>query len=231
MHPQIPLPFKLQDDFNFNNFTVGENPLIIKTLQVLNEPFVFLWGENSVGKTHLLQAACQLKTQQGETASYLPLRDLHTLPPAILEGMSSLNLVCIDDIDAIGGKANWEEALFNLFNQIKEAGGRLIISASNTPEESNLALKDLTSRLNSGLCLHLLPLDDANTISVLQDRAKKLGLELNQDTANYLITRFPRDLHTLWQLLDQLDKASLAAQRKLTIPFLKTTLQGTLTTT
>ncbi len=226
MHPQIPLPFQLQDDFNFNNFTTGENPLVVETLQSLNEPFVFLWGEKSVGKTHLLQAACQLKTQYGGTASYLPLRELFTLSPEILEGMSHLDLVCIDDVETIAGKATWEEALFNLFNQIKQAGGRLIISASNTPQQSEVTLKDLSSRLNSGLCLHLLPLNDDNTIQVLRARAKKLGLELNQDTANYLITRFPRDLHTLWKLLDQLDKESLAAQRKLTIPFLKKTLHS-----
>jgi len=228
MNLQLPLPFKRHDDFNFNNFFADENQIIIETLQQLSEPFVFLWGDKSVGKTHLLQAACQLATQQGKTATYLHLRELHKLPPEILEGMENLDLICIDDLDSIYGKEDWEEGLFNLFNQLQQAGGRLVISAVESPKQSSIKLKDLKSRLSSGLALNVQPLSDENTLRVLQLRAKKLGLELNNDAANYLITRFPRDLHTLWGLLEQLDKASLAAQRKLTIPFLKSTLHTVL---
>jgi len=228
MNLQLPLPFKRHDDFNFNNFFADENQIIIETLQQLSEPFVFLWGDKSVGKTHLLQAACQLATQQGKTATYLHLRELHKLPPEILEGMENLDLICIDDLDSIYGKEDWEEGLFNLFNQLQQAGGRLVISAVESPKQSSIKLKDLKSRLSSGLALNVQPLSDENTLRVLQLRAKKLGLELNNDAANYLITRFPRDLHTLWGLLEQLDKASLAAQRKLTIPFLKSTLHTAL---
>jgi len=228
MNQQLPLPFKRHDDFSFNNFSSDENQIIIETLQQLSEPFIFLWGDKSVGKTHLLQAACQLATQQGKTATYLHLRELHKLPPEILEGMENLDLICIDDLDSIYGKEDWEEGLFNLFNQIQQAGGHLVISALESPKQSNIKLKDLKSRLSSGLALNVQPLSDENTARVLQLRAKKLGLELNKDAANYLITRFPRDLHTLWGLLDKLDKASLAAQRKLTIPFLKSTLHTAL---
>jgi len=115
-------------------------------------------------------------------------------------------------------------SLFNLFNQIKQANGRLVVSASFSPQQANIILNDLKSRLNSGLPLNLTTLNDEDTIKVLQTRAQQLGLELNHETARYLMTHFPRDINTLWGLLEQLDQASLAAQRKLTIPFLKTTL-------
>lgn len=226
MHPQLPLPFKLQDDFNFENFIANENQLVVEALKNSGELFIFLWGETGTGKTHLLQATCQRQTELGGTASYLPAKELLASPSQILEGFAKLNLICLDDIDAFFGKPDWEEALFNLFNQIKQAGGRLIVSSTTSPQHAQIMLNDLKSRLNSGLPLNLVTLSDDSTIKALQSRAQQLGLELNQETANYLMTRFPRDLHTLWKLLSQLDQASLAAQRKLTIPFLKTALSN-----
>jgi len=228
MHPQLPLPFKLQDDFNFDNFVASDNQFVVESLMNPNEFFIFLWGEKGTGKTHLLQSTCQHQTQLGGTASYLPLRELFTTSPQILEGLANLNLVCLDDIDALFEKSDWEEALFNLFNQVKQAGGRLIVSSTASPQRAKILLNDLKSRLSSGLPLNLLAPSDEDTIQVLQSRAQKLGLELNRETANYLMTHFPRDLHTLWSLLRQLDQASLAAQRKLTIPFLKATLSSPL---
>ncbi len=224
MHPQLPLPFKLKEAFNFESFIATENQLVIKSLKDADEPFIFLWGDIGTGKSHLLQSACQRQSQLGGTASYLPAKELLGTSAKILEGLASLDLICIDDIDILCEKADWEEALFNLFNQIKQQTGRLIVSATVSPQHLQISLNDLQSRLNSGLPLNLAPLSDESTLQALQARAQKLGLELNRETANYLMTHFPRNLHTLWNLLNTLDKASLAAQRKLTIPFLKSTL-------
>ena len=224
MYPQLPLPFTLQEDFNFDSFVASENQLIVESLKNPNEPYIFLWGSLGTGKTHLLQSACQHQTQLGGTASYLPSKELTNTSPQLLDGLANIDLICIDDIESFYGKPYWEESLFNLFNQIKQVGGRLVVSSAVSPQYAEVTLNDLKSRLNSGLPLNLSALGDESILQVLQSRAKKLGLELNRETANYLITHYPRDLHTLWNLLNQLDQASLAAQRKLTIPFLKTAL-------
>tara|TARA_R110002096_G_scaffold379_5_gene2306 strand:- start:2361 stop:3047 length:687 start_codon:yes stop_codon:yes gene_type:complete len=223
---QLPLPFKLQASFTFENFIPSDNQLVVDALSDPSEPFIFLWGSQGSGKTHLLQACCLSQAQLGKTASYLPLKELLDLSPAILEGMAGVDLVCIDDIELAFGSADWEEALFNLFNQIRQAQGRLIVASNASPQHTHIGLNDLKSRLSSGLPLDLKPLSDSSTISALQVRAQQLGLELNHDVANYLITHFPRDLPNLWRIIDELDHASLSAQRKLTIPFLKSALSN-----
>jgi len=223
---QLPLPFKLQASFTFENFIPSDNQLVVDALSDPSEPFIFLWGSQGSGKTHLLQACCLSQAQLGKTASYLPLKELLDLSPAILEGMAGVDLVCIDDIELAFGSADWEEALFNLFNQIRQAQGRLIVASNASPQHAQIGLNDLKSRLSSGLPLDLKPLSDSSTISALQVRAQQLGLELNHDVANYLITHFPRDLPNLWRIIDELDHASLSAQRKLTIPFLKSALSN-----
>ena len=224
MQDQIPLPLKLQEDFSFEHFIADENALIIESLKNASEPFIFLWGDAGTGKTQLLQATCQYQTQLGKTAAYLPLQELQVFSPQILDGMGNIDLICLEDIELVCGNTQWEEALFNLFNQLRLTGGRLVISSNTSPQQSNVRLNDLKSRLCSGLPLNLKPLSDEGTIKALQAHADKLGLELKHDMAKYLVNHYARDLPNLWSLLDTLNQASLIAKRKLSIPFIKSTL-------
>jgi DnaA family protein len=221
MHPQIPLPLKLRDDFSFSNFIEDENGLICQSLKNTSESFIFLAGGNASGKTHLLQAACQYATQQNLTASYLPLAELYPCSSELLSGMQHIGLICIDDIEKACGDSKWEAALFDLFNQLKQQGGRLIISASTAANYLPIQLNDLKSRLTSGLPLNINPLNDGAIKQALTLRAQQFGLELNREVCQYLLTRYPRNLAFLLALLEELDQATLAAQKKLTVPFLK----------
>jgi len=225
MQDQIPLPLKLQEDFSFDHFIADENALIIESLKNPSEPFIFLWGDAGTGKTQLLQATCQYQTQLGKTAAYLPLQELQVFSPQILDGMGNIDLICLEDIELVCGNTQWEEALFNLFNQLRLTEGRLVISSNTSPQQSNVRLNDLKSRLCSGLPLNLKPLSDEGTVKALQAHADKQGLELTHDMAKYLINHYPRDLPSLWSLLDTLNQASLIAKRKLSIPFIKSTLK------
>ncbi len=82
-------------------------------------------------------------------------------------------------------------------------------------------MPDLNSRLTWGEIYQLNSLTDEQKIKVLQLAAYQRGFQLSDETANFLITRLARDMHTLFKALDLLDKASLQAQRNLTIPFVK----------
>jgi DnaA family protein len=68
-------------------------------------------------------------------------------------------------------------------------------------------------------------LDDAGRIEALRLRAAQRGLQLPYETSEYLLKRMPRDLRSLFEVLDLLDEASLAAQRRLTIPFIRDALE------
>ncbi|MGI9305574.1 MAG: HdaA/DnaA family protein, partial [Gammaproteobacteria bacterium] len=70
--------------------------------------------------------------------------------------------------------------------------------------------------------LHLL--DDEQKLATLRARAAHLGLELPLEAAEYLMKNCPRDLGRLLGIVDELDHASLAAQRRITVPFIKSVL-------
>ncbi len=162
----------------------------------------------------------------GHSAVYLPMREIGPLSPEILFGLEQLSLICLDDIHLITGSADWEEALFHLFNRLRESNCHLIISADQPPNRLNIQLADLKSRLTWGPCYQLQILDDQEQQHALIKAAEQRSISLNSETARYLQQRLPRDMHSLMSLIDWLDHHSLVAQRKLTIPFVRELMQG-----
>jgi DnaA family protein len=112
-------------------------------------------------------------------------------------------------------------ALFNFFNRHRDLGHKLIISSGVAPNALAIQLPDLKTRLNWGLGLNLQTPDDDGRIAALVYKARRMGLEISLPAGRFLLHRADRDMASLWRLLDRLDQASLAAKRKLTIPFLK----------
>lgn len=226
-HPQLPLGLHLGDHARLRNFFAGPNAELLASLRALpegrGERLLYLSGAPGTGKSHLLQAVCATARERGGTAWYLPLDP--GLAPALLEGLEQQDLVCLDDVQRVAGHAPWEEALFHLYNRVRERGGALVVAGQGRPEELGLGLPDLVSRLRWGLLYRLQELNDAERLAALQLRAAHRGLDLPDDTGDYLLRRCPRDLPALFELLDRLDAASLAAQRRLTIPFVRSVLQ------
>ncbi|HLF98059.1 MAG TPA: DnaA regulatory inactivator Hda [Methylococcaceae bacterium] len=228
MSGQIPLELRLDARLDFSGFYPGGNGETVAALMRCAEgggdAFLFLWGPQGHGKTHLLHAAGGRAGEYGRTAVCLPLGDFARLDPAMLDGIEAYDLVCLDDVDAIAGDVAWEEALLHGFNRLRQMERQLIVASSVSPNQLPIALPDLRSRLAWGMALRLQALDDAGKLAVLTGRARHLGLELPVAVGQYLLARCPRDLPTLWALLDRLDQSSLAARRPLTIPFVKTLL-------
>lgn len=224
---QLPLQIKLRDEATRDNFfaTPLTEPLLEQLESQLapqGEPIILLYGPGACGKSHLLQASCHLA---GSAALYLPLRNISDYSPEeVLSGVESLNLVCLDDLDAVLGVPEWELALFNLFNRARAAQCRLLVAASAAPRALSLDLEDLRSRLSWGIVYQLQESSDDDKTAILQFRASRRGLHLTDEVARYIVNRAPRSLDHLLALLDDLDQASLVEKRALSIPFVKQAL-------
>ncbi len=230
MNPQqLSLGVNLNDDATFENFyapiaTPNAQILSVLRLQIetANEPFIFLWGAAGCGLTHLLQGACHHAQTLQKSFQYFPLRELAGYAPdELFVGLEELDVVVLDALDEVINRPEWELALFNLFNRLRDAGKLLLVAAVQGPQELPVNLPDLKSRLQWGTTFHVHTLDDDQKQAALQFRARARGLELNDEVAAYIIQRLPRDMNELFWQLNRLDHASLAEQRKLTIPFVK----------
>jgi len=225
---QLSLAVFLREQCTFDNF-IAENDtqkLVVHALERISEESddsnILLWGELGTGLSHLLQATCKHASESGFTAQYLPLAEfLEFDADAVLSGLANLNLLCVDDIELCTGDANWEQGLFHLYNQLKAQGGKLVCSMHVSPQSLGFELADLRSRILSAPTFKLTELSDDGKVEALTRRAESMAMELPPEVANYLINRVSRKSDNLFSLLNQLERASMAQQRKLTIPFVK----------
>lgn len=220
MSQQLTLGIRLRDDATFDNYFADQNEQVVHTLQAQDEPYIFMFGEDGTGKSHLLQAACHQVGEKGTPVLYLPLSE-PGLVPAMLDGLELMSLIALDDIQAVMGDDAWESALFNLYNRVREKGGKMIVSSTKPLAALNIKLADLRSRLSWGPLFQLNTLSDPDKQLALQKRAKNRGLDLADDVAAYLLKHSTRDMNSLFVLFEKLDKASMVEKRKLTIPFIK----------
>ncbi|WED43135.1 DnaA regulatory inactivator Hda [Legionella cardiaca] len=229
MNRQLALAIQLNDEATLADFCWGSNQLlqeqISKSLAGSGERLLTIWGNSGSGKSHLLQACCQALSIQKATI-YLPLQILKEWGPESIDGVEAHTLIAIDDIDLIAGNAAWEEALFHLYNKVRDNEETLLIISSRQPlTATKINLADLHSRLGWGLVMQLNELSDELKIQTLQQHARKRGFELPLSVGQFLISRCARNMHDLHVILNQLDEASLAAQRKITVPFVKSILK------
>jgi DnaA-homolog protein len=222
---QMALPLRLADHAVFESYLATGNEALVATLVDFaggaGAQGCWIWGPAATGKTHLLQATCD---KAGDLSVYVPLRMLSDAGPAILDGLASRELICIDDVDTVAGDSDWEEALFSLCNEALDADRSLVVSAAMSSRECPIQLPDLQSRLARLATFQVHPLSDEERVEAMQLRARHRGLDLPDETARFLLSRSRRDMASLYELLDKLDREALRAKRRLTIPFVKEVL-------
>jgi len=225
--PQLPLALRYPPDQRFESFIAppeGALPALSALATTAGADWVYLSGASRTGKTHLALAVCAAAEQQGRRAAYLPLAAAAGRLRDALDALEGHDVVALDGLDAIAGTREDEVALFDFHNRARSSGLNVLYTARGIPDDIGLGLPDLRSRLQQCLRLVLDALDDEGRREVLRDRAQRRGLVLEDAALEWLLTRTDRDLGALVVLLDRLDRASLAAQRRITVPFLRQVL-------
>jgi len=227
--PQLPLQLVSPPASRFDDYISGPNGATVAALRHAPEDpgcSIFLHGPRGSGKTHLLTALCLHVRERGRRAFYLDLQQLPENAIGSLQGLESLDIVCVDNLHAIAANELWEEALFHLFNRIRETRGRLVVSSRKRLSGLGLILPDLQSRLMWGLRLPLLPLGDQDLLRVISQRSEALGTRLPADVQLYLIKHQQRNLSTLLQTVEDLQRAALAEKRRITVPLVREVLKA-----
>jgi DnaA family protein len=226
---QLTLGVQLKERATFASFLTARNVELVTHLRhvATQTPAGATWlaGPHTAGKSHLLQAVCAA-TPAGRRAAYLPLESLLPFGPGALEGAEQLDVACYDDVQSVAGLDDWEKCLFSLWQRAQERGATLVFAARENPAHVPFGLADLKSRLASSTVFAVRELNDVEQVEALNLRAHLRGFELPPETARYLQRRFPRDMRTLCEILDTLDDAAFAAQRRITVPFIRDVIDG-----
>ena len=226
---QLALQIQINERASLNNFFVSKNNN--KTIQVLKNILfssdsgaqVFIDDLGSNGKSYLLQAICNDFSNSNNSSIYIPMQEAINLDPSILEGVSELNLICIDDVDLINKRREWEIALFNLINECYEKDCFLLLSGSINKLE---AIPDLVSRIKKMETLRLEAINDDELLEATQAISKNLNIEISDKNMNYLINNSKRDIKTIFRTLSQLEKESLERKKSIGLNLIKEVIRS-----
>ncbi|KAF1711415.1 DnaA regulatory inactivator Hda [Pseudoxanthomonas kalamensis DSM 18571] len=225
--PQLPLALRYPPEQRFETFLSPPPGALaqLRALAVETDPRAcYLYGPAGSGKTHLALAVCAAAEQAGRRVAYLPLQAAAGRVADALQAVAGNEVVVLDGLQHVVGGRDDEVALFDLHNRAHDTGIGLLYTADAAPDALPLVLPDLRSRLSQCARIRLQPLDDEGRRALLRGRAQRRGLVLEDAAVEWLLVRTARDPGSLLGLLDRLDRASLAAQRRVTVPFLKQVL-------
>lgn len=230
---QLTLPIEIDDKRNFDNYVEGSNARLIEhlkdqldlrlnTTKEHSYSGIILWGAESVGKTHLLSALAQQATNSGQKILWLQADLLKQGP---VENVIAKQIYLLDDLENFIVDSEAEQSLLGLIERTKQAQALLLITTKQSLNRVAISLEDLSSRLKALDNFELIGLDEAQKREVLQQRALQRGIILSDEVVSWLFTHTSRDLALLLNLLAQIDTASLAQKRKVTIPLIKSILE------
>jgi DnaA family protein len=198
---------------SLDNFVPGGNAEALAALSGWltgqgRESCFLLWGETGSGKSHLL------------LASGFSYHDAHVTPD-LERCLETPENLAVDHVDALS--ASGQIALFNAFNRIQAANGRLLVAACQAPAHLSLR-EDLRTRLGSGLLYALHPLSDAQKAAAICRQARARAMNFPQEAVDYLLRHTSRDMRTLSALVTALDIYALEHKRPITLPLLREVL-------
>lgn len=226
---QIPLQFGNFQNFSFDSYITEQQDELLQLLRAVavgeETNHIYLWGGKGSGKSHLLQAACQLAGINHKQVAYIPLENLNEFSPEMLHDLGILDLICVDSIEYVSAKQDWQQALVWLYNELRDKGNSMIIAGNESPKSLPVMIEDLRSRLNWGQVYQVQSPSDEIKITILKQQAEARSFEIPDDVISYIMQRVERDMHSLMLIFNKIDERSLAEKRKITIPFVKSILE------
>ena len=203
-------------------FTSRENSHLLSLLK--DSDFLddlFIYGTKESGKTFLLQAMCNSYSSVSKLSLYIPLKKVMNYGVEIFESLENIDLICIDGIEEVISKIEWEKAIFNLINKALISETRLILTSSKDLKSLNFSLPDLESRIRKIQSYELHPINDKDIFDALKYISKLTSINLGDKEAKYLVTYSQRNISNLVHILESLDQLSMEMKRKITIPLIK----------
>ncbi|KKD57543.1 hypothetical protein VM57_04735 [Stenotrophomonas maltophilia] len=225
--PQLPLALHYPRDQRLETF-IGAPDGALAQLRAIavgaSHDWVYLEGAAGTGKTHQALAMCSSAEQAGRLPTYVPLASAAGRVRAALDGLEARELVALDGLDEVRQPRRRDRAV-RFHNRARAAGVTVLYTAQKAPEALGLVLPDLRSRLGQCVRVLLQPLDEEGRAAVLRERALRRGLAIDEASIEWLLSHTGRELGGLITLLDWLDRESLAAKRRITVPFLRQVLE------
>ncbi len=175
-------------------------------------PALVLSGPAGSGKTHL-------------TRVFMSMAGAHEITGGFPEDGAPDAAYVIEDVDRRIGDRSFEEPLFHLYNDLKGAGGHILLTARSAPAQWTFAIPDLASRLRAAPATEIGEPDDVLLGAVLVKLFADRQLRIDADVIAYAVPRMERSFAAARALAAAADKLALEGKRPVTVPLMRRVLE------
>ncbi len=170
-------------------------------------PGLALSGPPGCGKTHLAHV-----WRERSQATIIDAATLASMDPSQLLGQTPA--WAVDGVAAGSLGAAAERALLHLYNMTNERRGHLLLCGEAPPARWQINLPDLRSRLAALPAVTIAPPDDGLLEALLAKLFADRQLVVDRGTVMFVVTRMERSFEAARRLVDAIDRAALASQRR-----------------
>ena len=206
---------RFNPQFTFDSFVVGPSNRFAynAALAVTDKPAsaynpLFIYGPSGLGKTHLLYAIANriqqkypdfnivyISSEQFTNELIIALREHRNVE--FRKKYRNADLLLMDDIQFIGGKASTEEEFFHTFNELFEGRKQIVVTSDRPPNEISLLADRLRTRFEGGLICDIIPPDYETRMAIIQNKANSLGMDLPDEICNYIAENITNNVRSL----------------------------------
>lgn len=206
---------RFNPQFSFDSFVVGPSNRFAynAALAVTDKPAMaynplFIYGSSGLGKTHLLYAIANriqekypdfnivyISSEQFTNELIIALREHKNVE--FRKKYRNADLLLMDDIQFIGGKASTEEEFFHTFNELFEGRKQIVVTSDRPPNEISLLADRLRTRFEGGLICDIIPPDYETRMAIIQNKANSLGMDLPIEICNYIAENITNNVRSL----------------------------------
>ncbi|MCS4533121.1 DnaA regulatory inactivator Hda [Neisseria montereyensis] len=215
---QLIFDFTTQDYPSFDKFLGTANAELLHVLQQQHGQFLYVWGHEGSGKSHLLKAWVAQAVAAGKKAVYI---DVPQTP--LSEQILDAEYVAVDQIDKLSD--NDQALLFALFNRFRNSNHGFLLLSADVPPQQLAIREDLRTRVGYCLIYDVKPLSDEEKIDALVSMAAARQLVIAPEIFRYLLNHWRRDIDSLIQMLDHLDNYAVSMGKRITLPLLRQLLK------
>ncbi len=169
---------------------------------------LFIYGNSGLGKTHLLHAISSAILAKNPDADIIFTRGeefVNLIVSGINKGRMNeihekyrnCDVLLVDDIQFIAGKASTQEEFFHTFNALTQAGKQIVLTSDSSPKDIEVLDDRLKNRFEWGLIADIQPPDIETRMAIIQRKAKTLGLELPDEVVQFIAEKIRSNIRQL----------------------------------
>lgn len=184
---------------------------------------VLIYGPKSCGKTLICSMWKEKSKARIIDKNFLTKKNMSNVQK-IKEGSSWI----VDDLDSLlNSNQENEEMMLFIFNTLKEKKCFSIFTSQKNPNEMNISLADLRSRLSSSLIVEVKSPDDDLIKKIIKTKLKQKQIKISNENIDFLIKRIDRDYNVALKISRLIDDQSLSLKSNISRFFLKKILSLT----